>query len=390
MNLRPFAAAGLALALSGCNNEDLSKPPVVDPKFPIVQKKAEPADKKTEPGAAISGGAAVSYDEAMQKGYGALKTNDLVTAILQFEEAVKLEPQRRDPHLYLAQATQSRGFQMPEGKAKYDMLLRSAEAMRKVNELSRALDPMEQALFAQALYNEACAYALQKKEDKAMASLAEAVDAGFNDAKTLANDTDLVSLRGRPEFAKLVDKAKLAVDKATAQRKAVEASQAEAIVVKVKDDMKSFKSFPFSFALPDLEGKTVKLADTKGKVVIVDLWGTWCPPCKMEIPHFVDLYKKYNSKGLEIIGINYERVPKGKEKETIAAFVKENEVPYKCVLGDEKTQEMIPDFNAFPTTLFIDRTGKVRYKHVGYAPMPVLEAIVQSLLAEDGGRTASR
>jgi thiol-disulfide isomerase/thioredoxin len=386
MNFRSFAAAGLAFALFGCNSEDLSKPPVVDQRFPIVQKKAEtPGDKKAEPGVAVKGVAAVTIDEAMQKGHNALTTDNLVAAVLRFEEAVKIEPRNRDALLSLGRATQVRAMQMPDGKARYDMFLRSAEVMRKVNELSRALDPMETALYATALYNEACAFALQKKDDKAMVSLTEAVDAGFADAKTLANDSDLVSLHGRPEFAKLLDKVKLAGDKAAVQ-------QAEAMVIKVKDDMKSFKSFPFSFALPDLEGKTVKLADTKGKVVIVDLWGTWCPPCKMEIPHFVDLHKKYKAKGLEIIGINYERVPKGKEKETIAAFVKGNDVPYTCVLGDEKTQEMIPDLDSFPTTLFLDRTGKVRYKHVGFreADVPAFEAIVQTLLAESGGQTASR
>jgi thiol-disulfide isomerase/thioredoxin len=384
MNLRPFAASGLVLALFGCYGEDLSKPPVVDERFPIVQKKDEtPADKK--------GGAAVTYDEAMQKGESARNANDLVTAIVQFEEAVKLEPGNRDAHFSLAEAAQTRAGQMPEGKAKYDMLLRSAQAMRKVNELSRRLGPREKGLLVQAIYNEACTYALEKQDDKALASLAEAVDAGFDKAKNLANDEELVSLRGRPEFTRLLDKVKLVGDNAADERKTTEAKRATEALARVKDDLKSFKSFPFTFALPDLEGKTVKLADTKGKVMIVDVWGTWCPPCKMEIPHFIDLHKKYKDKGLEVLGINYTALGKGEPKETVATFGKENGITYTCVIGDEKTREQIPNFEGYPTTLFLDREGKVRYKHVGFrdADVPVFEAIVQTLLAE-GGQTASR
>ncbi|MBI3008883.1 MAG: TlpA family protein disulfide reductase, partial [Candidatus Omnitrophica bacterium] len=57
------------------------------------------------------------------------------------------------------------------------------------------------------------------------------------------------------------------------------------------------------FVLKDLEGKDVKLSDFKGKVMILDFWATWCPPCRKEIPHFKELYDKYKSQGLEIIGV---------------------------------------------------------------------------------------
>jgi hypothetical protein len=63
-------------------------------------------------------------------------------------------------------------------------------------------------------------------------------------------------------------------------------------------------------------------------------------------------------------------------------FVKENKIPYPCVIGDDKTQEQIPDFEGFPTTLFLDRAGKVRLKVVGYHSMADLDAIVSMLLDE--------
>ena len=68
----------------------------------------------------------------------------------------------------------------------------------------------------------------------------------------------------------------------------------------------------------------MKLADTKGKVTIVDIWGTWCPPCRMEIPHFIALRDNYKDKGVEIIGINKEREPPAKIKATIEEFAKEH------------------------------------------------------------------
>ena len=143
------------------------------------------------------------------------------------------------------------------------------------------------------------------------------------------------------------------------------------------------KSFPFDFELKDTDDKTVTLADYKGKVTIVNVWGTWCPPCRKEIPHFVDLYKEFKDKGLEIVGINCnEQGSRDQVKKKIKDFAKENKIEYKCVLNDEKTEDKIPGFQGYPTTLFLDRTGKVRLMLVGYTPKAKLEAIITTLLAE--------
>ncbi len=140
--------------------------------------------------------------------------------------------------------------------------------------------------------------------------------------------------------------------------------------------------FPFDFALPDLDGETVTKADYEGKVLIVDIWGTWCPPCRMEIPHFVELHEKYKDQGFDIVGINYEGVPDEQAIPMIRGFVAANQMPYTCVLGDDATQQKIPGFNAFPTTLFLDRQGNVRKVLVGYHNMDRLDGIVTKLLSE--------
>ena len=116
--------------------------------------------------------------------------------------------------------------------------------------------------------------------------------------------------------------------------------------------------------------------------MIVDVWGTWCPPCREEIPSFIALYKRFHDKGLEIVGLNYERVEPKDVKKTIQSYLEANKVPYPCLIGDEPTQEQIPDFQGFPTTLFLDRAGKVRLKVVGLHSPAYLEAIVATLLEE--------
>ena len=97
----------------------------------------------------------------------------------------------------------------------------------------------------------------------------------------------------------------------------------------------------------------------------------------------VDLAKDYKGKGLEIVGLNYnEEGSPDVVKKTIKAFLDENKASYRCFVGDEKTQMLVPDFEGYPTTLFIDRAGKVRLKVVGYHEKEVLEEIVKTLLAD--------
>src|SRR5262249_52498098 len=98
--------------------------------------------------------------------------------------------------------------------------------------------------------------------------------------------------------------------------------------------------------------------------------------------------ERYHQKGLEIVGVNYEREDDdAKARDVIRSFVKKNGVPYPCVLGDEKTEKRIPEFQGFPTTLFIGRDGTVRLKAVGYHSLIDLDAIVTQLLAEPPVKT---
>ena len=155
---------------------------------------------------------------------------------------------------------------------------------------------------------------------------------------------------------------------------------------RVKPQLVTPVGIPFDFSLKDLDDKTVSLADFKGKVVLLDFWGTWCGPCRQIIPGLVALYRNRKSQGLEVVGVNYERdIPdRAKAIEVVKAFVKDVKMTYTCLLGDEKTIRQIPDFKGFPTTVIFDRAGQVRaliLENDSTTPAMIRD-IVEVLLAE--------
>lgn len=129
------------------------------------------------------------------------------------------------------------------------------------------------------------------------------------------------------------------------------------------------------FTLTDINGIEKKLTDFKGKVVILDFWATWCPPCKMEIPHFVDLYSDYKVKGLEVVGV----VLSWQNKQEIEKVIKENNINYTILLGNDEIMS-IYDIKAFPTTFVLDKNGTIVKRYIGYRKKEVFEQDIQGLL----------
>ncbi len=238
----------------------------------------------------------------------------------------------------------------------------SAEAARAlIKQYSEKIEGRVKVIVAQALYNDACTYAIEEKPEEAIAALKLALEQGFDDP-IIKTDEELDSLRDRDDFKALMA-----------------AGEEEGPLDP------DFDSFPFSFELTDLDDKTVTLNDYKGKVVVVDIWGTWCPPCRVEVPELVKLQKKYGDDGLQVIGVNYEGTQDRAEAVAkIKAFAEEYDINYPCVIGTEEVQEQIPGFRGYPTTIFIDRKGSVRAMEVGFAPSmaPKLESTVKTLLDE--------
>ncbi len=141
-------------------------------------------------------------------------------------------------------------------------------------------------------------------------------------------------------------------------------------------------AFSLDFEVTDVQGQPLRLADYVGKVVIVDFWGTWCPPCREEIPSLVQLQEKYGPQGLQIIGLNYERGAPASAARKVRDFMASNGVNYPCALGTPEIQAQVPNLQGYPTTIFIDKTGRVRAKEVGLHEYEYLESIVTKLLAE--------
>ncbi len=131
-----------------------------------------------------------------------------------------------------------------------------------------------------------------------------------------------------------------------------------------------------NWQLNDLNGKTVKFSDFRGKVVILDFWATWCAPCRVEIPHFAELQKQYGDKGLTVIGISLDE----QGPEAVKEFVKRLDVNYTIVTGNQKVVEAYGGVYAIPTTFVIDRQGRIVSEHVGYDDKVVFEKEIQSLL----------
>lgn len=129
------------------------------------------------------------------------------------------------------------------------------------------------------------------------------------------------------------------------------------------------------FALTDGDGETVRLSDYKGKVVLVDFWATWCPPCRKEIPGFVQLKDKYGSEGVEIIGVAVSD-----EWPNVEQFSKAYKINYPVVMGDQETVRSYGNFTGIPTTFVIDREGVIRKKHTGYASPEFFAKAIEDLL----------
>lgn len=137
------------------------------------------------------------------------------------------------------------------------------------------------------------------------------------------------------------------------------------------------------FALKTLDGKNLKLSDLRGKAVVLNFWATWCPPCKVELPWFVDLQKQYGPNGLQIVGISEDEG--GKEK--VAAFVKEMGVNYTIAVDDDSVSQKYGDVEDLPTTFYIDRNGKIVEFAMGLVDRSEIE---QKLKAAMGSTTSAR
>jgi peroxiredoxin len=118
-----------------------------------------------------------------------------------------------------------------------------------------------------------------------------------------------------------------------------------------------------SFQLPAAAGNPVGLGDLKGQVVLINFWASWCGPCRQEMPILEQMYRKYKSAGVTLLGVNVE--PKSADAE---GFLKSTPVSFPILFDRESKVSTLYEVSGMPSTVIVDRKGKVRYIHHGYKP----------------------
>ena len=130
------------------------------------------------------------------------------------------------------------------------------------------------------------------------------------------------------------------------------------------------------FALKDANGKTVRLEDYKGKVVLLDFFATWCGPCKIEIPWFMEMERRNKDRGFAVLGVSMD----DEGWDIVKPFLSELGVNYRVVIGNDATAQLYGGVDALPTTFLIDRNGKIASVHVGLASRKDFEDGIEQLL----------
>jgi len=139
------------------------------------------------------------------------------------------------------------------------------------------------------------------------------------------------------------------------------------------------------FTLEALDGKSVRLSDLRGKAVLLNFWATWCGPCKIEMPWFVELQSKYGPEGLQIVGVAMDDA----SKEDIAKFAKDMGVNYPVLIGKEAVGDEYGGVPALPESFFIGRDGKIVDKIFGLKGKGEIEDAIKKALNTQPGTQAT-
>ena len=137
----------------------------------------------------------------------------------------------------------------------------------------------------------------------------------------------------------------------------------------------SDQSLP-EFSLQDLEGALFTNGDLEGKVSLINFWATWCGPCKIEMPWFVEFQRQYKDRGFTVLAISLDEGG----WDPVRAFAEEMEFNFPVALGGDPVSEDFGGIYVLPTTLIVDRSGKIAFRHTGLVPKAKYETEIESLL----------
>lgn len=128
------------------------------------------------------------------------------------------------------------------------------------------------------------------------------------------------------------------------------------------------------FSLSDINGKQVSLSEFKGKVVILDFFASWCPPCRQEVPDFIELEKAYGDKGFTVIGVALVSVEDAKD------FAAKFGINYPILVDDGEASDLYGPIRSIPTTFVLDKSGKIVKLYIGFRPKNIFEQDIKELL----------
>ncbi len=131
-----------------------------------------------------------------------------------------------------------------------------------------------------------------------------------------------------------------------------------------------------SFAM--LDGRDVPLESLRGQVVLVNFWATWCPPCRAEMPGFQDVYDARHAAGFTVVGVSMDEG----SRQSVATFLRDHGIRYPVALATSDVVAAFGGIDTFPTSILIDRQGRIRYTVRGYFAETALRSAVGRLLAE--------
>ena len=130
------------------------------------------------------------------------------------------------------------------------------------------------------------------------------------------------------------------------------------------------------FSLKDADGRTVTLADYKGKVVLLNFWATWCGPCKIEIPWFAEFEQKYKDRGFAVLGVAMDE----EGWEAVKPYLAEAKVNYRVIMGNDTVAGLYGGVESLPTTFVLDQDGRIASTHVGLVSKSDYENEILQLL----------
>ncbi len=151
--------------------------------------------------------------------------------------------------------------------------------------------------------------------------------------------------------------------------------------VKASDERKTAPNF----SLKDENGKTVQLSDYRGKVVLLNFWATWCGPCKIEIPWFVEFERKHKDQGFAVVGISMDE----DGWQAVKPFIADVGINYRILMGNDSIAQLYGGVDSLPTTFIIDRDGRIAAVHLGLVSKSTYENDLRQVFEGSSGSRAS-